>query len=159
MTRPALQFAAVSDVCARCDGRMVITKDAIGRERHRCPFCDGVAPPRTLHPDEVLVPQTLVRATMLPPVRPGQLRCQVCAKGVEGNGRLCPEHMRVAKKRAGQTRVARGPSLYPPKPCKACSRNFQPTGPNSRYCDPCLTPEQRRQRDSKRKQAGDRREA
>ena len=153
-------FSAPSMVCARCDGAMVITTDAIGRERLRCPRCDGVARRVTVHPDEVLVPQTLVRAaSSLPSVRPGQLRCQRCAKGVEGNGRLCPACTAEAKKRAGRTRISRGPAIYPPKPCRKCGTAFQPTAPASRYCEACTTPELLRHRLSKRKHAKARRGA
>jgi hypothetical protein len=149
-------FSAPSMVCARCDGEMVVTKNAVGVERFRCPRCDGVARRVTHHPDDALVPQTLVRADkLLPLVRPGQLRCQVCAHGVEGNGRLCPACTAAAKKRAGETRVARG--VYAPKPCTRCGQTFQPTGPRSAYCDPCTTPEQLRHRLSKRKHAKARR--
>ena len=148
-------FSAPSMVCARCDGQMVVTKDAIGRERLRCPRCDRVTA-RRADPNEALIPQGLVRADkLLPLVRPGQLRCQVCAHGVEGNGRLCPACTAAAKKRAGETRVARG--VYAPKPCTRCGQTFQPTGPRSAYCDPCTTPEQLRHRLSKRKHAKARR--
>ncbi len=86
--RPRTSIAD-STVCARCDSQMVVTRDAIGRERRRCPKCDGVSRIKP-HPDEVLIPQGLVRAHQLPPVAPGQLRCQRCARGVEGQARFCP---------------------------------------------------------------------
>jgi hypothetical protein len=81
--------------CTRCPhhGRrtaLVITFDAIGREVERCPVCDGVAKPQRLNPNEVLKPQALIgRAQLLPPCPPGKLRCQSCAKPVEGDERLC----------------------------------------------------------------------
>lgn len=31
--------------CKGCSTPLVITHDALGRERHRCPACEGVAPP------------------------------------------------------------------------------------------------------------------
>lgn len=82
-----------SMICARCDGPMVITHDALQRPRKRCPRCDGTAAPKPPHPDQVLVPLTLGKLTAdaLPPVEPGQLRCQRCAKGVEGDARFHPE--------------------------------------------------------------------
>lgn len=130
----ATLFAAPSMVCARCDGSMVITTDAIGRERRRCPRCDRVAPRVTVHPDEVLVPQTLVRltASALPPVAPGQLRCQVCAKGVEGRKRFC-----VACTAAMTRRGTNQARVYQPKACFECGEIFQPSGPRSRYCERC----------------------
>lgn len=78
-----------STVCARCDGSMVITRDAIGRERQRCPHCDGVSSVR-VHPDDAQLPQGLVRANVveLPRIEPGQLRCQVCARGLSTNDRF-----------------------------------------------------------------------
>lgn len=150
-------FTAPSTVCARCDGQMVVTKDAIGRERYRCPRCDRVTV-RRADPNEALIPQGLVRADkLLPLVRPGQLRCQRCAKGVEGNGRLCPACQAESKKQAGQTRISRGAGVYTPKPCRKCDTVFQPTGPRSSYCEACTTPEQLRHRLSKRKHAKARR--
>jgi DNA-directed RNA polymerase subunit RPC12/RpoP len=87
VTRPT-----ASTICARCDGPITITKDAIGRERIRCPKCDGVSRIRP-HVDDVQLPQGLVRANVveLPPLEPGQLRCQVCAGGLNTNDRFHPE--------------------------------------------------------------------
>jgi hypothetical protein len=131
--RPALAFAAQSDVCARCDGRMLITKDALSRERRRCPTCDGVAAPKRVHPDQVFIPQTLIRASdLLPAIEPGQLRCQRCASGVHGRERFCPRCQppkRSARRQDGQ------PYQYRPKACLECGAMFQPTGPRSRYCE------------------------
>jgi hypothetical protein len=89
MTAPIVNRPSLSMVCAGCDGPMVITKDAIGRDRLRCPTCQGVAKPYR-HPDDAMIPQGLVRANIveLPPIQPGQLRCQVCAKGVSVNARF-----------------------------------------------------------------------
>lgn len=127
---PELLERAPSTTCARCDRRMVVTKDAIGRERYRCPHCDGVAQSRH-HPDEVMLPQGLVRASpALPPISPGQLRCQRCAKGVEGDHRFCPG----CRPGRGRDHV---PRSYQPKPCARCSAVFQPSGPRALFCEAC----------------------
>lgn len=134
-----------SMICAGCDGEMVITPDAIGRPRKRCPKCQGVAEVRH-HPDDVLTPITVVSlakltAAALPPVEPGQLRCQRCAKGVEGDARFHPECQRAqraeAKERASQKiSEARRRTVYKMKPCKwpGCQVVFKPSGPAAKYC-------------------------
>lgn len=118
---------ADSLICARCDGRMVITKDALQRDRKRCPRCDGVAAPRTPHPDEVKRPLTLAALTAmaLPPVEPGQLRCQRCARGVDGDARFCErcEYARELEQRG--------------RPCPDCGNLFLPTVSSPRRCVPC----------------------
>lgn len=127
-------FTRVTDSldCARCDGRMVITRDALGRERRRCPRCDGVSRVR-VHPDEVLLPQGLVRAQALPSVLPGQLRCQRCARGVDPSERFCV----TCKPGRGHSISAR---VYQPKPCVRCGEMFQPSGPRALYCTVCTSP-------------------
>lgn len=112
--------------CAGCDTPMVITRDAIGRPRKRCPKCDGVSHNRR-HPDEVLLPQGLVRAMpTLPPVLPGQLRCQRCAHGVEGRARFCADCH-------GKTKL---------KIC-SCGTRFRPAR-NQQRCDACLAAQRER---------------
>jgi hypothetical protein len=117
-------------ICAGCDGQMVVTKDAIGRERRRCPKCTGVATVRR-HPDEVLIPQGLVRASLLPPISAGQLRCQLCARGVDPTERFCTPCQQ------GRRSYARTHSVYAAKPCHRCTTLFQPTGPRSLFCEAC----------------------
>jgi phage FluMu protein Com len=113
------ELTPISDslICARCDGTMVLTPDAIGRLRKRCPKCDGVAKVRH-HPDQVLVPVTLAKLTAdaLPPVEPGQLRCQRCAKGVDGNVRFHTECAAAAALEKKQ------------RPCGCGARFVRPSG-------------------------------
>lgn len=118
--------------CLKCGGDTVTKMDAIGRTRQRCPRCEGVSPVRPRHPDEALVPQTLVRSNTqraLPPIAEGQLRCQRCARGVVGRARLC----RACDPPKGTNQQR----SYPPKPCAKCGYNFQPTGPRALWCDRC----------------------
>src|SRR5712664_2423357 len=95
MTAGALELLRelTGEACAGCDGPMVVTLDALQRPRKRCPKCDGVSRKRVPHPDTVLVPVQLVKlsavASALPPIETGQLRCQYCARGVDGNVRFC----------------------------------------------------------------------
>jgi hypothetical protein len=134
--------AALSRICARCDGPMVISHDAIGRERLRCPVCDGVSRIRH-HPDEVLIPQGLVPGRVLPPIRPGQLRCQGCATGVPKNARFCcscdedrqRQKNRDRSRRRPRAEGSRAQIVWRPKPCRTCGALFQPAGPNARYCE------------------------
>lgn len=108
MTARAEVAAALSMICAGCDGQMVVTKDAIGRDRLRCPKCQGVSRIRP-HPDQVLVPQGLVRAaSALPQVEPGQLRCQRCARGVAGRARFCSTCTDTRRREKRQVRCACG---------------------------------------------------
>jgi uncharacterized small protein (DUF1192 family)/phage FluMu protein Com len=52
---------ALSPKCPRCGAEMLARPDAIGALHWKCPTCDRIrSTPRTPHPDEVLVPQTLV---------------------------------------------------------------------------------------------------
>lgn len=114
--------------CARCGRALEFTLDPIGRVRGRCPRCDGVAPKQAHHPDEVLVPQTLVAAARaLPPIAPGQLRCQRCARGVRGHARFCSP-------------ACRDPERPAPRPCARCGARFLPTRRNQSRCDPCRHP-------------------
>lgn len=107
--------------CAGCDGPMVITHDAIGRPRKRCPKCDGISHNRR-HPDEVLLPQGLVRAhARLPEIAAGQLRCQRCARGVEGRARFCSDCHGKTKR----------------KLCR-CGATFVPTRRRQFRCDGCF---------------------
>jgi hypothetical protein len=147
-----LTTIADSLICARCDGTMVLTPDAIGRLRKRCPTCDGVAKVRH-HPDQVLVPVTLasLTAVALPPIEPGQLRCQVCARSVEGDRRFCDGcakarnlsswrrgyHCRTTRSKAAAPTSAGITRTYKQKPCVApeCGALFTPTGPRSLYCE------------------------
>jgi hypothetical protein len=125
--RAPSSLLADSLICARCDGAMVLTPDAIGRLRKRCPTCDGVAKVRH-HPDQVLVPQTLVRLTAdaLPHVEPGQLRCQRCAKGVDGNVRFHTECAAAAALEKKQ------------RPCGCGARFVRPSGSHATECPTCL---------------------
>jgi hypothetical protein len=151
--------------CARCDGDMVLTPDAIGRLRKRCPRCDGVSRKRVRHPDDPMLPQALVRVqapATLPAIGPGQLRCQRCARGVPVNRRFCdacrptgtPVRVcvclgcgRQAPRQGGApTRKTcpvckptgtRKARVYPPRACRwqGCDRLFTPTGPRAFYCE------------------------
>jgi hypothetical protein len=121
-----LQPITESLVCARCDGDMVITHDAIGRPRRRCPRCDGVAKRTPPHPDDVFMPQGLVRANGLPAIAPGQVRFQRCAHGITASARFCvecvntrltAEKTRPCPKCGRPTVIRRG---RPPKDCEAC---------------------------------------
>jgi hypothetical protein len=132
---------ADSMICARCDGTMVLTPDAIGRLRKRCPKCDGVAKVRH-HPDQVYVPQTLARLTAdaLPHVEPGQLRCQRCAKGVTGSDRFCAPCL-AARLREKKQRVCACGALFVRRPrspateCDACKARRKAKKP--RLCTGC----------------------
>lgn len=146
MTAPESLFAAPSMICARCDGPMKVTHDAIGRSRLRCPRCDGIAPVRARHPDDAMIPQGLVRAGALPPLAPGQLRCQSCARGIVGRARLCADCLDASKKQSVRRSLRRmrpqvdGPRAafhWKPKTCAfaGCETVFEPSGPNARYCE------------------------
>jgi hypothetical protein len=115
---------------------MEITKDALGRDRKRCPRCDGVARHVTVHPDDAQIPQGLVRAMpALPPVEPGQLRCQVCAKGVVGNVRFHPECGR--RRKLDQMRESRG-RHWAPRTCRKCGRAMpKKVGRPRKFCEAC----------------------
>lgn len=97
--------------CPKCFGPMVTKLDAIGRTYQRCPSCQGLAKPEHRIPGEVLVPQTLIRSNRqraLPPIREGQLRCQQCARGVEGFARFCADCARQRQ------------AMLLTRPCKRC---------------------------------------
>lgn len=138
MTALEQPMQSAQEVLCVCGLAMVATKDAIGRVRHRCPACDGVAAPRRGSPDDIaLMPQGLVALqNMLPAITPGQLRCQGCAKGVEGQARFCA--------RCGKARTVRPPARgtnqqrrYNPKPCAkiGCETLFLPSGPRALFCE------------------------
>jgi ribosomal protein L40E len=149
--------------CPRCSTLLVTTQDAIGRTRHRCPKCVGVAKASYRHPDDAFMPQGLVRvASALPAIRAGQLRCQRCAEGVEGRlARFCercgpplsPRETTTCRT-CGSTRlrVPGGWSTWvrcescPPKTKRAprfaekvcaCGARFVPTGPHAKHCEHC----------------------
>lgn len=131
---------ADSLICARCDGQMVISYDALQRPRKRCPKCDGVARARPVHPDQVLVPVTLAKLTpdALPHVEAGQLRCQRCAKGVEGKARFHPECLAAISLERRQRRCACGAVFVPTagaKRCATCRTNKRVAAP--RLCTGC----------------------
>jgi hypothetical protein len=178
----ALKFDPIlSSVCASCDGPMERTKDAIGRERYRCPKCQGVAKARPRHPDDAMIPQGLVpvagtpprvlreivrvivpapappaeRVVELPPIRKGQLRCQLCGEGVDPAVRFCSDcseggylilkatrlRAQAAKNAAGAAGTVR---RFDDKPCAfrageastdLCGELFTPSGPRSAYCE------------------------
>jgi hypothetical protein len=147
MPAPALplargQYRLAGESCASCGTEMVITLDALQRERKRCLKCDGVAAPRPPHPDQVLVPITLGKLTAdaLPPVEPGQLRCQLCANGVDGNLRFHPE-CAAARQRAMRQRRCSCGAVYVRKSrsrarsCPSCLEK-KPAGP-TRLCTGC----------------------
>lgn len=104
-----LDASSAEAVKCMCGEYMVFTIDALGRVRERCPRCRGAAPPVALRPGEQRGLQTVHSALpapkrregLLPPVEPGQLRCQACAEGVERpSHRFCPRCrlQRTAKK-------------------------------------------------------------
>jgi hypothetical protein len=124
----------VSEICARCDGPMVAKPDAVGRIRLRCPKCDGVSPPRPRHPDDAMIPQGLVHLVgALPPVAPGQLRCQRCARGVKGDRRFCAQCRRQIISEGAARRT------FKPKLCKepSCRQLFTPTASRNDFCEDC----------------------
>jgi hypothetical protein len=153
-------------ICAGCDGPMTITKDAIGRERIRCKRCHGVSEVRR-NPNDAMIPQGLVRANLsvrvireivkvrepiaepirvveLPAIRPGQLRCQLCAVGVDPSCRFCDvcsreghRQLTALRTRQADNRGANAGLYYLPKPCARCGTEFRPTGPRSKYCEAC----------------------
>jgi hypothetical protein len=121
--------------CSRgCGTAVELTPDAIGRLRERCPKCDGIARPPVLRPGEVRRTQEIELGApsgrrsialspgvyRLPDIDPGQLRCQVCARGVTGNRRICEPC--VADRRTAAA-AARPKAEKPPKLCKECSTN------------------------------------
>lgn len=113
--------------CGRCGEYVTLTPDAIGRLNERCPKCDRVAPRRHVNPNDALIPQTLVRPEqLLPRVRPGQLRCQRCARGVEEQARFCVDCLRAQH------------LLERAKLCPQCGESFVPTR-YQRRCDRCET--------------------
>ena len=129
----------LAERCADCDTRLVITYDALQRPRKRCPKCQGVSHVKP-HPDEVLVPVTLQRltASALPPVAPGQLRCQVCAKGLEGRGRFHPECQAARQRERRRRRCACGAMFVPrggAKQCADCREHGRK--PKPRLCTGC----------------------
>lgn len=132
MTRVLSSPSSVTDppqhvACTRCGGDVTFTPDAIGRMRERCPRCDRVGPAPRITPGEVRGPQ------LLPSIEPGQLRCQGCGRGVDGQrARFCPRCVVV--------RAAPRPRrslTFAPKPCGACGRSFTPTGGRAMLCRTC----------------------
>jgi hypothetical protein len=135
--------------CPDCHTELEVRLDAIGRTRTVCPRCR----PRSIasatrHPDDAFMPQALVRlprANALPPVAAGQLRCQRCARGVEGKARLCPSCQGAAHRASERSRRSTSPRiigtrehpLFSAKVCRreSCERVFRPTGPNSQFCE------------------------
>ena len=129
-----------------CGSELVMKPDAIGRMRERCPKCDGVSAPRPRHPDDAMIPQGLVHlVNTLPPVAPGQLRCQRCADGVDGRARFCAACIRRAKGTGPRARRFHPPRLkgtlqachYQTKVCRTCGAVFTPTGPRALDCGAC----------------------
>lgn len=136
---PIIARHSLSMVCAGCDGPMTITKDAVGRERWRCKQCQGVSTIKP-HPDDAQLPQGLVRANVveLPRIDAGQLRCQVCAKGLRVNDRFHPERRGVGLSLVQAMRLERnGPRIYAARHCAVprCGALFTPTGPAAKYCE------------------------
>lgn len=117
--------------CPKCGGSVDFTTDAIGRLRERCRRCDGVAPTPFARPGEVRRTQTIeigapvVRVAppialpagvyRLPEIQLGQLRCQYCARGVEGKRTVCKAC--VAERRAAK---AVPKKEKPAKLCREC---------------------------------------
>lgn len=102
------------DALCGCGTAIVHTLDAIGRTRARCPKCDRVAPIQHRQPDEVMIPQGLIRLSdikLLPEVEDGQLRCQRCARGVDGDVRFC-----------ASCQAQRDEASRPQTICKGCGR-------------------------------------
>lgn len=127
--------------CARCaDTELVLTPDAVGRLRKRCPKCDGVSLKRVRHPDELMMPQALVQVNerpALPAIAPGQLRCQVCAHGVEGSARFC------ATCSSDRQRPECVPALRTCLGCGATSPRPRHGRTTTASCDACKRPETR----------------
>lgn len=164
MTAPPVYVPAVSRICAGCDGPMVISRDACGNERLRCPTCHGVSNIRA-HPDDAMLPQGLVRSdsvrvvrqvvrvevpgqveriVALPPIDAGQLRCQTCAEGVHPTRRFCTDCapggqliLEAYRLRDNAARGGQSERRYKPKPCRRCGESFQPTGPRALDCEAC----------------------
>lgn len=122
--------------CNTCGSFLVSWSDAIGRTRMRCPKCDRLPAPRRRSPDDIaLMPQGLVRLVPLPEIEEGQLRCQGCARGVDGDVRFCTgcESARAA---ARNRERARGINR-----CSRCTTIIPPgKGRPRKTCDDCLTP-------------------
>lgn len=123
-----------SQRCPECKGDLVFyvvqtprsSREKPGDLADYCPTCHHGRKPDGARPKpKGFVPQTLVREDALPRIEPGQLRCQRCAHGVEGNGRFC---LRC-------TRRGQGSRTYAEKPCLECGALFTPTGPRSSFCE------------------------
>jgi phage FluMu protein Com len=129
--------------CKTCNEFLVYTPDAIGRLRARCPRCQGVAKQRP-RPNAVLVPMTLAeveRLPQLPPITPGQLRCQRCARGVARRvDRFCAECRPLVAQESRALRLEREKGQ--PRSC-ACGVTFTPTFHRQRTCPDCKTARKR----------------
>lgn len=91
-----------------CGEYMAFTIDALGRVSERCPRCRGLAPPVPLRPGEQrglqTVPEHIIslpERVLLPKVAEGQLRCQRCARGVEGDVRFCDDCRQKGGRKGG----------------------------------------------------------
>jgi hypothetical protein len=156
-----------SMICSGCDGQMVFRKDAIGRDYLRCPTCSPFARDPVRHPDDAMLPQGLVRTDAvrvvreivrvevpvpapppervveLPPINPGQVRCQLCAVGVDPRSRFCPKCAKDGNaivsevRELRRNRGTRANRHYRETRCRfvGCETWFTPSGPFARYCE------------------------
>lgn len=149
---PEIGGKAQTALCPHgCGSYLEFTPDAIGRMRERCPSCDGVARrPSVLHPSlrataQALVPVTRAGEFTLPPVAEGQLRCQRCARGVDGSKRFCgacrgigfnttPE-LNARRSATQRANYAAGLIRFPSRDCRFCLEPFAPRSVGQRYCD------------------------
>jgi hypothetical protein len=106
-------------VCPSCRAEMMMVPNRLGAIVDRCPNpkCTGSA----------FKPTT--SGYRLPPVEPGQLRCQVCAEGVAAQDRFCTPCARV--RRSILTR-------RPMRPCLTCGAPTPRTrGRPKKDCEAC----------------------
>jgi hypothetical protein len=114
-----------------CGRRQVLESDGNGRTRVRCyPCLEGVT-----RNQKQAAPQQL-----LPPVAPGQLRCQVCASGVENSkARFCAQCIPARRAGWNQTYYRRYHKRTP-RTC-ACGGLIEVRRGRPRTaCDTCLGP-------------------
>lgn len=153
---PIVEGTEQSARCPKgCGTYLEFTPDAIGRLRERCPTCDGIGRRPALHSSlqatqQALVPIVRVAEYSLPPIAPGQLRCQRCAFGVEPKLRFCDACTAVLT--APKPRKVKAPGAQ--VACERCGRPIErgKVGRPPKIHDECLTPVEWAQRKAKRAQ-------